>query len=93
MGKGIEAKRAQAAVINSLSELKEFDKIQTVRDDQKQNEIKPQKPVKFPQDKCANTEVQAINPDDAQHMGRDVWTATRWTISKRLQECKMLCGP
>ena len=44
--KMIKAQRAQSVVINSLSEVKEFDKIQTVRDDQKQNGINPHALVK-----------------------------------------------
>ena len=35
--KGVKVQRIQSAIINSLSEMKEFDMIQTVRDEQKQN--------------------------------------------------------
>ena len=35
--KRVEAQSAQSVVINSPSEMKEFDKIQIVRDEQKQN--------------------------------------------------------
>ena len=77
MGKGIEIQRAKAAVIKSLSEVKEFGKIQTARDDQKQNGIKPHTPVKTPTRKNANTMVHAINPDDTMHMERNVSSATR----------------
>ena len=44
--KRVEAQRAQSAVIDSLSEIEEFDKIQTVTDEQKQNGRKPHTPVK-----------------------------------------------
>ena len=37
--KGIEAQRAKETVINSFSEVKDFGKIQTARDDQKKNGI------------------------------------------------------
>ena len=68
--KRIEAQTAQAAVINSLNEGKEFNKIQTVRDDQKQNGKNLAHLLKQLQDQSANTLVQAINPDDAQHLGK-----------------------
>ena len=72
-----EAQRALEAVIISLSEVKEFDKIQTVRDYQKQNGIKLHTPVKMPKGKNANMLIQAINPDNAQNMGRNAQGATR----------------
>ena len=46
--KRAEAQRAQSAVINSLSEMKEFDKLQKVWDKQNQNERKLHTPVKMP---------------------------------------------
>ena len=44
--KRVEVQRAQSAVITSLSEIKELDKIQTVGDEQKQNGRKLHTPVK-----------------------------------------------
>ena len=69
-------KKAQALVINILSEVKEFDKIQTARDDQKQNGIKLHAALETPTRKNANTVVQGTNPDDAQHMRRNAQSAT-----------------
>ena len=83
MGKKNWGPKSQTAVIKSLSEVKEFDKIQTARDDQKQNGIKPHAPVKMATRKNVNAEVQAISPDNIQHMGRNAWNTTKWTISER----------
>ena len=45
--KRVEAQRAKFAVINNLSEMKESDKIQTVRDEQRQNGRNPHSLVKM----------------------------------------------
>ena len=60
--KRIEAQRAQATVINSLSEVKDVDKIQTVRDDQKQNGKKLHTPVKTPTRKNVNIGSSSHQP-------------------------------
>ena len=46
--KGVKAQGAQSVVINSLSEIKEFNKIQTVTDEHKKNETKSHTSIKIP---------------------------------------------
>ena len=48
MSKRVEKQRSQSTVINSLSETKEFDKINTVRGEMWQTARKPCTPTKIP---------------------------------------------
>ena len=74
--KRVEAKRAQSAIITSLSETKEFDKIKTIKVGQTQSEKATNVP-KCLQTKAAVIVVPAIHPYNAQPMGRSVWSVAR----------------
>ena len=81
--KRIETQRTQAAVINSLSEVKEFDWIQTVGDDQKQNGIKPHTHIKTPTSKKCKYCSSNYKHRWCTAYEKKCKNATRWTISKR----------
>ena len=57
-----EVQRSQSAIFNSLSETKYFDRIKTVRSEQRQLVRKPHTPAKTPGSRTATTVVLAIWP-------------------------------
>ena len=67
--KRVEAQKAQSAIINSLKETKDFNRIKTLRGGRREShKLMP----KYPQSRVAVIMVPAIHPDNAQPVARSV---------------------
>ena len=70
----MEAHRAQSAIMDSLTETKEFDNIKIAKGDPDTMVEMHKDMPKHPQSRSAVTALPAICTDNAQPMGRSVWT-------------------
>ena len=80
--KRVEVQRAQAVVLDSLTESKQFDKMKVSN---KARDNKVRAPVNWAtqQQLCRYCGGDSTSRGNAQHMGRHVWNAERWDTSGR----------
>ena len=78
--KGVEVQRAQAAVLNTITESRQFVKIKYPKESRKA-EQKYRCTRAADHDNHANTVVGHTCQDNAQHMARCAWSATKLDIS------------
>ena len=85
--KRVEAQRAQAVVMSTITETKEFDKIYVARHTAKTTQEDQQNPVCH-QDRHAGSAAAHTLPDSGQPMGRSAWGVARWATSKKYAEAR-----
>ena len=88
--KRVEVQRAQSAIINSLTEVKEFDRLKKQRIHIKTALEDHPHGQKHLQNSHADTVIAVIPPDNAWAMGRKAQNATKLAIS---EQCVEAGGP
>ena len=84
--KRVEAQRAQSAIMDSLTETKEFDKINLAKVAFKYSWRNVQTSAKVPAKKSCIHCSSAIYQDNAWPMGRSAWAVVRTITSERYTE-------
>ena len=84
--KRVKAQRAEAAVLNDLTEIKAFDKIKKGLNQRAPGEERHR--LQHTRDSHAGTADKAMHKDNAQHMGKHVQHAARQGTSGRCAEAK-----
>ena len=76
--KRVNVKRAQSAIMNSLTETKELNKLKLAKSQRERN----------PQNRYAGIVVAAIPQDSDQHMGRHAQNSAKLVTSKQCAEAE-----
>ena len=74
--KRVKTQRAQASILNDITETKTFDKVK--KEPESKNTWGKKQMLLHTRDGCAGTVGEVMHPDNAQHMGKCALHVARW---------------